>query len=333
MVPVDASRPHFILPRLGRWEDNNPGYARSYGQDVWQETGTGGGSYSGTIGEGMSDVNYPNPDVTAAAHRVSASSLTEMGADGFRRDAFKHLIADGENQDNTPCHPRLAARLPSLYGSALVPLAEEAETGVPNGAFATFRTCHDQTRAMTLLDGDVAAAKIAVTPLLTLPGTPFFSSGEELGVTGNKPDPLLRAPMPWQAGPGGEFTTGAPWQPFADDPASPDVADQLADPASLLNYYRALIALRTAHPVLSHGDPIPVQTRPHSFAASVHRAGSDVVLVIINFGIFGDRPTTDLTLTFLPSDVALGRYELRPLLGNAPPTTLDTGSKLGRRCF
>ena len=50
---------------------------------------------------------------------------------------------------------------------------------------------------------------------------------------GTKPDERIRAPMPWTAqAPGFGFTTGAPWEPFADDAAGIDVATEAADPAA-----------------------------------------------------------------------------------------------------
>ena len=42
---------------------------------------------------------------------------------------------------------------------------------------------------MTLLGGDMAREKIAATLLLTLPGLPFVYYGEEIGMSGDKPDP------------------------------------------------------------------------------------------------------------------------------------------------
>ena len=47
--------------------------------------------------------------------------------------------------------------------------------------------------------------------------------------------------MQWDASPTGGFTTGEPWLPPID-PAERNVEAQRADPGSLLNHYRRLIA-------------------------------------------------------------------------------------------
>jgi glycosidase len=61
--------------------------------------------------------------------------------------------------------------------------------------------------------------------------------------------------MPWDASsPGGGFTTGMPWFPFAPGRETTNVAAQSADAASLLSRYRALIRARHASTALQKGD-------------------------------------------------------------------------------
>jgi alpha-glucosidase len=100
--------------------------------------------------------------------------------------------------------------------------------------------------------------RAAALLLLTLPGCAFVYQGDEIGMAdgpGRALDPRGRAPddrhgrdghrhpMAWDASPHGGFTTGQPWLPVVDA-AARNVADQERDPASLLRFYRALIALR-----------------------------------------------------------------------------------------
>lgn len=62
-----------------------------------------------------------------------------------------------------------------------------------------------------------------------------------------------RTPMQWDASPGAGFTAGTPWIAINPNHATINVAAERADPASVLNHYRALIALRKAEPVVVHG--------------------------------------------------------------------------------
>lgn len=67
-------------------------------------------------------------------------------------------------------------------------------------------------------------------------------------------DPGMRSPMSWTGYPRtAGFTTGTPYHDVAINVASQNVAAEAGDPNSLLEYYRALYAVRRAHPVLGTG--------------------------------------------------------------------------------
>ena len=94
--------------------------------------------------------------------------------------------------------------------------------------------------------------RAAAVLLLTLPGTAFLYQGDEIGLAngpGAQPPhdrlgrDVCRHPMQWDASEHGGFTTGTPWL-AAVDPAERNVAAQREDPASLMNLYKRLIALR-----------------------------------------------------------------------------------------
>ena len=61
--------------------------------------------------------------------------------------------------------------------------------------------------------------------------------------------------MPWDDGeaPNG-FSTGKPWLPVKPEHSVLNVASQNADPNSVLNYYRAVLAFRKAHGALIDGE-------------------------------------------------------------------------------
>jgi alpha-amylase len=82
------------------WSEESPGYRSPWGGPVWHRCSTG--YYYGIFWEGMPDLNYDNPAVTAEMEKVIRFWLENVGADGFRLDAVKHLIEEGRVQENTP---------------------------------------------------------------------------------------------------------------------------------------------------------------------------------------------------------------------------------------
>ena len=84
------------------FSQTDPAYLGSFGQDVWHPTPDGSAFYYGTFGDHMPDLNYRTPAVTEAAYEIARFWIEEMGVAGFRLDAIKHLIEDGEVQEGTP---------------------------------------------------------------------------------------------------------------------------------------------------------------------------------------------------------------------------------------
>lgn len=78
----------------------NPGFLSPWGGTAWHPAANNE-TYYGIFWSGMPDLNYRNPDVTQEAYRISAFWLNDMGADGFRLDAIKHVIENGREQENT----------------------------------------------------------------------------------------------------------------------------------------------------------------------------------------------------------------------------------------
>src|SRR5205823_6439248 len=183
---------------------------------------------------------------------------------------------------------------------------------LPAYRWSPFLTNHDQTRTLTALGGDMSRAKLAATLLLTLPGLPFIYYGEEIGMTGDKPDPRLRTPMQWSAGPGLGFTSGKAWESAQPDSLTTTVAAQHADSGSLLSLYRRLIHLRKKNEALATGRLRPLTaTSPH-VAAYVRRTDKNVVLVVANLA---DMPATRIAVSSAAGALPTGRYTVRNLLG------------------
>lgn len=206
-------------------------------------------------------------------------------------------------------------------GSAggLLPPVLRLQRELPAERWAPFLRNHDQTRTLTALGGEVARARLAATLLLTLPGLPFVYYGEELGMTGDKPDPRLRTPMHWYRTPAAGFTTGTPWEPLQPDSLIANVETQDADPSSLLTLYRRLIHWRARNKALAAGELLPLVTTSDAVAAYVRRDGDYAVLVVANLGTL---PLDGVTLTSAEAALLPGDYTLSELLGGPPAAPL-----------
>jgi alpha-amylase len=192
--------------------------------------------------------------------------------------------------------------------------------------FATFLTNHDQNRVMSQLAGKVDKAKVAAALLLTSPGVPFIYYGEEIGMVGLKPDEQLRTPMQWSAELNGGFTTGTPWElPNQDFAKGRNVADQEADPNSMLATYHALIQARNQHAALRVGDLYLPTSDQDTVFASLRVSEAESVLIIINMG---DDAVADLHLSLETGPLA-GRYRAAPILGIGPVADLTANSAGG----
>ena len=312
------------------WEDEQPFWVGPGGQVVWHPDGERW--YYGVFWEGMPDLNLRNPETTAELEDVARFWLEEVGVDGFRLDAAKHLIEDGKDaQTNTPETKAWLAGFkdsvaavnpdallvgevwdPPAIAAPYVPdsvdmtfdfgLATAIRLAIQNGRAAplrtglmdtisawpanqnaSFLTNHDQTRIMTELGGDLPSARLAAFILLNAPGTPFVYYGEEIGMTGTKPDERIRTPMRWSMDePAAGFSAVDPWQALSDDAPEVNVATQSDDPDSLLATYRDLVRVRNATPALRRGATTLVEGGAEPVIAWLRTTADETLLVVVN---------------------------------------------------
>jgi maltose alpha-D-glucosyltransferase/alpha-amylase len=136
--------------------------------------------------------------------------------------------------------------------------------------------------------------------LLTMPGVPFIYYGDEIGMnylpqTPNKEGGLLddiqrcgsRTPMQWSQEKNAGFSTATPdelYLPIDPSTSRPDVATQERDPASMLNFTRALLKLRRDHPALANAAdfrPIYAEENAYPFVY-LRRADPERIIVSVN---------------------------------------------------
>jgi glycosidase len=194
---------------------------------------------------------------------------------------------------------------------------------------ANFLTNHDMPRVMNQLRQDVEKAKAAASILLTAPGIPFIYYGEEIGMSGTKPDELIRTPMQWTGEEGASFTDGTPWEPINSDFASVNVARQTGDSASLLEHYRRLIQLRNAHPALSVGQAFLTESNSNKLVAYLRSSEDESLLVLINIA---DTPITNFRLDLSTGPLA-GNYSAVSLLDSSAINPLQANASGGLNAY
>jgi alpha-amylase len=214
-----------------------------------------------------------------------------------------------------------AVRAGSAAG--LLPPYLRMQQALPATRWSPFLRNHDQTRTVTALGGDRDAARVAAELLLTLPGLPFVYYGEEIGMSGDKPDERLRTPMQWSRAHAAGFTTGLAWEPLQSDSLQVTVAAQEADPGSLLNRYRRLIHLRSSNAALARGELVPLQASDPAVAAYLRRSANGTVLVVANLG---KTPLTGVTVSSSERALAPSRYAASDLLGGTEAARVEVGA-------
>jgi len=198
-----------------------------------------------------------------------------------------------------------------LYADALTPDlvrgANAAWNGAPGQGWPSWAfSNHDAPRAVSRWsegrDPD-RFARMAMLLLMALRGNVFVYQGEELGLPqanvpfdrlvdpeaiANWPKTLgrdgARTPMPWRAeAPHAGFSSTEPWLPV--DPRHPPLAvdRQDADPASMLNLTRRLIALRKREPALRLGC-LRFLDAPAPVLAFERTRGDDILVCVFNVG-------------------------------------------------
>ena len=153
---------------------------------------------------------------------------------------------------------------------------------------------HDFSRIVSRFGNDgiyrEQSAKLLVTLLMTLRGTPYVYQGDEIGMTnvahssiecyddvetrnawkaaeaaGKDMNKFLKAvhwqsrdnartPMQWNASENAGFTTGKPWIPVNKNYPTINVETAEKEANSILHYYRKMIAFRKANTTLVYGD-------------------------------------------------------------------------------
>ncbi len=206
---------------------------------------------------------------------------------------------------------------------------------------------HDFPRMLSRFGNDGVyrkeSAKLLATLLLSMRGGPCIYQGSEIGMTnvafdrledyddvevvnlhqewkeaGKDTGPLLKAvqeqgrdnartPMQWDASEHAGFTSATPWLQANPNYPQINVEEALADPNSILYYYRKMLALRKTHKTLVYGDLQILMPEAEDLFVYRRWDGEGDYLIVLNF--------SDETAS-LSKAIGLSNYEC--LLSNYP---------------
>lgn len=160
---------------------------------------------------------------------------------------------------------------------------------LPTGSHGNYRMANDDRK-------DPAELKVLLTFVLTQPGVPMVYYGDEIGMKfltneperdGSRNRSGSRTPMQWDDSPNDGFSTVAGnniYLPQDPSPDRPTVAKQDKDPASQLNYLRALLKLRSSSPALNNDGRLKFlsdTTQPYPLVY-LRYSGNEKYIVAVN---------------------------------------------------
>lgn len=161
-------------------------------------------------------------------------------------------------------------------------IADYYHTVTPGYLDATFLRNHDQNRILSELADSVDRQRVALSILMSLPGTPYLYYGEEIGMKGRKPDEYIREPFIWGAGQADPLQTRWLTPRYSTDQTVVPLSQQQRDPQSLYHFYKKWIAYRNASAPLTLGDVAPGPGYPVEVVSVYRQHNGQKVLALHN---------------------------------------------------
>lgn len=172
----------------------------------------------------------------------------------------------------------------------------------PNYIDAPFLSNHDVGRIYDFVNGDILRVKMASAMNLLMSGSAFIYYGEEIGMPGidsrtnENDDPSQRAPMYWNAARDNGTTKPPSGCILPESYPFGSVEEQKLDANSVYNYYRELIAIRKALPVISHGYITAETALNVGCVSAIRKTWNDQECIIL-MNIDDDQAGTEVSLS------------------------------------
>ncbi|MCP2239038.1 glucohydrolase [Thermoanaerobacterium thermosaccharolyticum] len=191
------------------------------------------------------------------------------------------------------------------------------------------------------------SAKMLATCLHMQQGTPYIYQGEEIGMTnvrfqdiedyrdiavinGYNEEVIIkgrsheqymqyiydfsrdnaRTPMQWDDSDNGGFTTGKPWIKVNPNYTKINVAKQIGDKDSILNYYRRLIKLRKENEIIIYGDFELILPDDKNIFSYTRKLNNEMLLVICNFTSNNTEFSLPDNINYVDKNLLISNYDV-----------------------
>jgi glycosidase len=226
-----------------------------------------------------------NPDAYLVAEVWdSFDAVTKYYESGFS-SIFNYPFGDDSGKLVKVVNGRGNTTLVKSWATALE-TSDKAYSGVyADYIDAPFLSNHDVGRIHGFVSGDPLRIKMAAAMNLFMSGSAFIMYGEEIGMAGPTGDqqeqhPSIRCPMYWSAN-GTADTTNPPPGGVVPTHTCGSVEEQRKDESSVYSYYRELIAIRKALPVISHGAITAETALNMGCVSAIHKTWNDQECIIL----------------------------------------------------
>jgi alpha-glucosidase len=285
------------------------------------------------------------PEVHGVMRRMRAMTDRYPGERVLIGETYLRQTADLDAWYGGVRHDELQLPMDTLFGlgnrldaGSFREHLSEAETQLHGSPPLFVFDNHDNIRSWDRFgDGvhDAEIARIVATLLLTSHAAALIYQGEEIGQTTATParraevrDPIgitgwpkekgrdgERTPMQWNTSPQAGFSTSAhTWLPVTANYRTVNVQSESADPRSLLNWYRRLIALRRSNAALREGRTVMLD-QANASVLSYARVTDGGSAVIVSLNMSAQPQTVSLGL----EAAGLRGSHLRTLLSSPAP--------------
>lgn len=257
---------------------------------------------------------------------------------------FHHLKVDYKNKQKWELQPFDFMELKRLFDTWQIGMQEHDAWN------ALFWCNHDQPRVVSRFGNDQQyhneSAKMLATAMHMMRGTPYIYQGEEIGMTnayftdiheyrdvesinyfnilkaeGKEEKEIYhilqersrdnsRTPMQWNQEAQAGFTKGTPWLQVIHNYKEINVENQLHKEGSILEYYRKLIQLRKAYPIIAKGSYEPLLPE-HTSVFAYKRVYENISMIVLN-NFYGTE-----------TKVQLSETDYKELLSNYPDAKME----------